>query len=283
MSLDAAFVARAIPVGSARHWSYVFAPLPVRGPLLGVYALLAEWLALLDPATETTVAQIKLAWWQEEMTRLAQGSAVHPVSRYLESQPGAAPEHFSILTEAVQAAMLEISGVPLELGIDLQAHSTALLAGPLRVASLLARPQPDRALDRDALDRATQALSVAQYLTRSLREYRRAAASGRVLFAVDELLEAGVENIDLTASQAPTRLRAYLEGLRLEADLKFSHAASDVPPAARAQLRHLLVLAALERKHLHAPGSGSAFAALKDMLLAWRTARRAAQMNSEQT
>jgi phytoene/squalene synthetase len=108
-----------------------------------------------------------------------------------------------------------------------------------------------------------------------LREYRRAAGNGRILFAVDELLQAGVENSDLAVPQTPPRLQAYLDGLQRQAELKFNQAANDIPAGARADLRHLLVLAALERKQLRAPGSSSAFSALKDMLLAWRTARRA--------
>jgi 15-cis-phytoene synthase len=254
----------------------VFAPPLVRGPLLGVYALLAEWHALLDPATERVVAQIKLAWWQEEMSRLTQGKAVHPISRHLASQPGAAAAHFTVLTEAVEAAMIELGGVPLELGLQLEPHSAALLAGPLRVASLLGGQQQDPAgLDREALYRCTQALAAAQYLARALRDYRRDAGMGRVPFAVDELLRAGVENSDLLLPQAPPRLQAYLGGLQQKADTCYADAARQVPAAARVGLRHLLVLAALGRKQLHANGGPSAFTALKDMLLAWTTARRA--------
>jgi 15-cis-phytoene synthase len=268
-------MARAIPAGSARHWSYVFAAQPVRAPLLGVYALLAEWLALLDPATELSVAQLKLAWWREEMTRLSAGAALHPVSRFLASQPGAEALHFSILTETLDAAMLEISGVPLELGEQLEAHSTALFAVPLRIASLIAGQQSFPTLDRAALDHCTQTLAVAQYLARALREYRRAAGSGRVLFAVDELLQAGIENHDLVMPQAPPHLQAYLDDLRRRADSSFRDVAKQLPTSARADLRHVLVLAALGRKHLHTAAGGSALAVLKDMLLAWTTARRA--------
>jgi phytoene synthase len=276
MSLDPAFVARAIPSGSARHWSYLFAAPLVRGPLLGVYALLAEWLALLDPATERTVAQIKLAWWREEMARLTAGKPVHPISRHLASQPGAAAAHFAVLTEAVEAAMIELGGVPLELALRLEPHSTALFAGPLRVASLLGGLQPDPAdPGRQALERCTQALAMAQYLARALRDYRRDAGTGRVPFAVDELLRAGVENSDLLMPQAPPRLQVYLDRLHRQADTCYTDAARLVPDAARTRLRHLLVLAALGRRHLHAQGRGSAFTALKDMLLAWQTARRA--------
>ena len=140
-----------------------------------------EWLALLDPATERTVAQIKLSWWHEEMSRLTRDAAVHPVSRYLARQPGADPAHFSILIQAVEAAMVELGGAPLTLaqplagqplaGQPLASQSTALLAGPLRVASRLACQQPDGpepvgpepvgpALAGAALDRGTQSLAI---------------------------------------------------------------------------------------------------------------------------
>lgn len=280
--LDPAFVARAIPLGTARHLSYVFAPPPIRGPLLGIYALLAEWLALLDSATERTVAQIKLSWWQEEMSRLTQGKAVHPVSRYLESQPGAAPAHFALLASTVDAAMIELGGVPLERGLELESHSTALFAGPLRVASRIASAEPDgaapevHAAERPALDRCTQRLAMAQYLSRALRDYRRDAGNGRVPFAVDELLQAGIENSDLTLPQAPPRLQAYLDGVRRRAEEYYAAAAEVMPQAARPGFRHLLVLAALGRKQLNSQRGSSALTALEDMLLAWTTARRAA-------
>ena len=269
--LDAAFAARAIPTGSARHWSYVFAAPPVRAPLLGIFALLAEWQALLDPATERTVAQIKLAWWHEEMLRLVEGAAVHPISLYLASQPAAAAGHFHLLTGAVQAAIVEISGAPLELGTQLEAHSDALIAGPLRVASLIAEAQPDQA----ALARCTQALATAQYLARALRDYRREAAGGRVPFAVDELLRAGVDNADLLASEAAPHLRRYLDDLRGRADDQFARVAREAPATGRSRFRHLLVLAALGAKRLEGRAGRSGFDALKYMLLAWTTARRA--------
>lgn len=270
-SLDAAFVVRAIPLGSARHLSYLFAPPQVRAPLLGIYALLAEWLALLDPATERTVAQIKLSWWHEEMSRLTRDAAVHPVSRYLARQPGADPAHFSILIQAVEAAMVELGGAPLTLaqplagqplaGQPLASQSTALLAGPLRVASRLACQQPDGpepvgpepvgpALAGAALDRGTQSLAMAQYLSRALSEYARGAGGLRAPVAMDEL--------------------------RHRADTCYADVARDMPAASRADLRHLLVLAALGRKRLNTPRGSSAFTALEDMLLAWTTARRAA-------
>ena len=81
--LDAQYQQRALPPGSARHLSWLFAAPDMRAPLLGIYALQAEWSALMNPVTERSVAQLKLAWWQDEMRRLREGSAVHPISLYL--------------------------------------------------------------------------------------------------------------------------------------------------------------------------------------------------------
>src|SRR3981189_2887248 len=81
--LDAPYQSRAVPPGTARYWSWLFAAAESRAPLLGIYALGAEWQALTDPATDISVAHLKLAWWQEEMRRLPQRSRVHPLSAYL--------------------------------------------------------------------------------------------------------------------------------------------------------------------------------------------------------
>jgi hypothetical protein len=40
---------RAVPPGTARYWSWLFAARVARDPLLGIYALAAEWQALMDP------------------------------------------------------------------------------------------------------------------------------------------------------------------------------------------------------------------------------------------
>src|SRR6202044_632097 len=85
--LEATYRNRAVPAGTVRYWSWLFAAAESRAPLLGIYALRAEWQALMDPATEPNVAHLKLAWWQEEMQRLPPGAAAHPTNRYLAPPP----------------------------------------------------------------------------------------------------------------------------------------------------------------------------------------------------
>jgi phytoene synthase len=269
--LDATYQTRAVPPGTVRYWSWLFAAEASRAPLLGIYALGAEWQALMDPATESSVAHLKLAWWEEEMARVAHGSAVHPISSYLVSLPRAASVDFTPLLTAVKAAAAQVGGVPVERGADLEPQSEALWGGPLALASRLAADVSDEA----GLRSCTRALSAADYLSRAIRDYRREARAGRVPFAIDELMAAGVDNTDLAADSPPPHLQSYLDRLREQAAGYYEIAVQALPLAQRTQQRHLLVLAALGLAHVTSRAPPLARRRLKDMLLAWTTARRA--------
>jgi phytoene/squalene synthetase len=164
-----------------------------------------------------------------------------------------------------------VSGVPLERGLDLEPLALALWGEPLVLASMLAGEKSDMS----GIRRCTGALAAAESLSRAMRDYRRQARVGRVPFAVDELMAAGVENADLMADPAPAHLRDYLDRLRERTAAYFDTAAQALPHAQRAPHRHLLVLAALGREQLHHRSAPPDARRLRDMLLAWRTARRA--------
>jgi phytoene synthase len=268
--LDPTYQARAVPPGTARYWSWLFAAAEARAPLLGIYALGAEWQALTDPATDISVAHLKLAWWQEEMQRLTQSSAIHPISVYLSALPRAGSVDFSPLAAAVTAAADQVSGVPLEHGADLEPQTRALWGDPLMLASQLAGDDPD-----EGLRNCTGALAAAGYLSRAIRGYRREARVGRVAFAVDELMAAGIDNDALVADPPPPQLQSYLDDKLNRAAQYFETAAEALPRAQRARQRHLLVLAALGLERLKRRAPPLERRRLKDMLLAWTTARRA--------
>jgi 15-cis-phytoene synthase len=266
-TFDLSFRSRALPPGSARYWSHAFAAPAARPALLGVYALSAEWHLLSSPLTETSVAQLKFAWWQEEMARLIAGTPVHPVSLYLAALPHAAPPVFEPLLATVQAASLEASGVPLERADQLESHATALLASPWRVAAHLVGDEGAEITD------CTRALAEAQYRSHAVRHYVLAARHGRVLFPVDELLAAGIENVALAAAAPDAAVQAYLAQWRARALQAFADAKAGLPPAGY-RYRHLAVLATLGAEHLRRD-SHTRPKPLKDMLLAWSAARRA--------
>jgi 15-cis-phytoene synthase len=261
----------------------LFAAREAREPVLGIYALLAEWRALMDPGTEMSVAQTKLAWWRGEMGRIAAGSPVHPITRYLADFPHAAAIDFAPLMRTVEAAAAQVAGVPLERGEELEAHADALYGQPLLIAALLSGADRVGSASghRSALHDCVAALAAAEYLTRAIADYAREARAGRIPFAVDELLAAEIDNDDLVAAEPPPRLRTYLNRLRERAAGYYSNAAAALAPEERPPLRHLLVLAALGAKHLSDSNrrsghpSGADFR-LADLYNAWNTARRAA-------
>jgi len=276
-TLDATYRARAIPVGSVRYWSWLFAHQASRAPLLGIYALLAEWSALTDPGTEPSAGRMKLAWWQDEIHRLIARAPVHPICVYLASLPRAAEVDFDPLRQAVNASVAELGGVPLERSAELEPHAYALRAAPLALASRLASVAVDEvnALDEINLGVCLRALAAADYRAGMTRDYRREARLGRVPFAVDELLAEGIDNADLCADQPPPRLEVYLAQQRALAAQSYRTAELALPAACRSRQRHLLVLAALGLKHVQRRTASLESPRLQDMLLAWSTARRA--------
>jgi phytoene/squalene synthetase len=234
---------------------------------------MAEWRSLMDPGTALEVVQIKLAWWGEEIIRMTSGSPVHPITLYLAQMPGGSAHGLAPLTASVDAAAAHVAGVPLERAAELQSHAGALYGTPLLMAALLSADhgEPER------LRACVDALAAAQYLTRAAADYVREARAGRILFAVDELLAAGIDNNDLIAHVPPPRLRAYLDDLMQRAAGHFAIATAALAPGERRTLRHLLVLAALGQKHLsRRKNPWSADFRWADMYNAWNTARRAA-------
>jgi 15-cis-phytoene synthase len=270
--LEEPYRGRALPPGSPRYLSWQFAAPAVRAPLLGIYALIAEWRALADPLTEISAAQLKLAWWGEELERLARGAPLHPIGRFLASQPGAATADYAPLRAAVEATARQIAGVPLERASDLPAQAGALWGGPLLVAAQLAN-EPMAA--DEALHRAVSELALGLYLMDAIDGYAIAARAGRVILPVDELLAAQVENADLSAAEPRLHLQSYLERLRGRAQAAFLAAGEALLRLAREPPRHLLILAALGARHARAPAPRGAIGALRDLYIAWAAARRA--------
>lgn len=273
--LEEPYRSRAVPPGSTRYWSWLFAARQARAGLLGIYALTAEWRALMDPATELGVAQLKLAWWREELQRAAAGAALHPITRYLTDLEGArsaAPAaSLAPLLQSVEAAAAQVAGAPLERAEELEPHAGALHGLPLLVASRFAGGA------HGGLDACVAALAAAEYLARACADYGREARAGRIVFAVDELLAAGIDNDDLTAVEAPPRLQDYLARSRRRAAGYFASAASALDTSARPGLRHLQVLAALGAGHMNGGRRRSeADFRLGDLYNAWNAARLAA-------
>ena len=272
--LEEPYRSRAIPPGTVRYWSWLFAAQNAREPLLATYALTAEWRALTERTFDAGVAATKLLWWREEIGRLAMGTPVHPITRYMAQLPQAAAADFGQLDRALDGAQAELSGVPLARSAELDALAWAIHGIPLHVAAVLSLPA--HAVSASA-ERSMAALASAQYLYDTLRSYRHDANRGRVCFPVDALLEAGIDNADLCVEPPPPRLAPYLAAVRAQAAAYFSKAQTTLAPPDGPPLRHLAVLATLGARRVNdrrdAAREDFHFA---DLYNAWNAARRAA-------
>ncbi len=268
-TLEEPYRSRAIPAGSPRYWSWLFAARESRDPLLGIYALAAEWHALMDPGTEPGVSALKMAWWREELERWSSGSPLHPITRWLAEIRGATPADASPLRQSLEAAAVHAAGTPLERAADLERHASALYGAPLVAAARLAGSPAGSLLD------CTNALACGQYLAVAVGAYAREARAGRTPFAVDELLAAGIDDAALSAPVPPPPLQEYLGRLLGRAAGHFSGAAAALRREDRPALRHLLVLAELGARNLNPPRRLREHVSLRDLYHAWSAARRA--------
>jgi phytoene synthase len=256
------------------------------------------------------VAHIKLAWWRDEIRRLAANSPAHPITRYVAAMPLAAAVDLASLEQSVLAAGAQVAGAPLERASELAAHSFSLYGTPLLVAGKLAggdgggahapgvdtrgvhapgveAPGADTrgahapGVEAPGVSACIAGLAAAEYLFRSAADYGRDVRAGRVPFPVDELLAAKIEDADLAAPEPPPSLQHYLSQLRGRTARHLadaSRAMSSVPPPTRSLQRHLVILAALGAKHVDEGRNPShADFRLSDLYNAWTAARHAAR------
>ena len=124
------------------------------------------------------------------------------------------------------------------------------------------------------IEASTHAYAIGEYLSRAISGFALQHRYGRVPFAIDELLAAGIEDDDLALPDRSERLRAYLRQLRERGAGCFAAAVRALPATAHAQQRHIPILCALGWRRLLEYGAPRQSRRWQDMLLAWKTARR---------
>ncbi|HLW24724.1 MAG TPA: squalene/phytoene synthase family protein [Steroidobacteraceae bacterium] len=243
--LEEPYRSAALPPGTTRYLSWLFAAPQAKDPLLGVLALECEWRALTRRDTEPTVLHAKLGWWQQEIERLIAHRPVHPITRFLRALPGAESVSFAPFERTLGAVSRELGEAWTTLA-ELETQADALHGEPLRVVAALVHAGAPLGVGASAgLSDSISALATGRYIA-------HAAAVGG--------------DHERARGQAAERLARV--PLALPAEIASAE-------------RHLPVMAALEHKHLYAPKRDGARAGVRegvsDLLSAWRAARRAAR------
>lgn len=135
------------PAGSIHQLMLLYAPGAQRAALQAVLDVQAEIRASLRTGLDHSVAHARLAWWQGECERAANGSPSHPLLREIAEAArnvgGAAPD----LRGLVRAATLDLAQAPLDDMVALQDYCQS--AQGTLFAALAALLGADAAAARD--------------------------------------------------------------------------------------------------------------------------------------
>ena len=212
------------------------------------------------PPIELAAAHLKLAWWREEIERLGRGAPVHPISRYIASLAARGRGGFHAPRDNPRGRRAPDRRRTARAWRRARSARGRPVGGAARDGSA-PRGRAGADAGAAAVHRAEAALAAAEYLNDAIAGYRRAARFGRVVFPVDELLAANVEDADLSAAEPPLHLQSYLEELRRRAVGYCSQATAALPRSEHGPMRHLLVLAALGARQSEWPAERAAASA----------------------
>lgn len=193
-------------------YAVLFAPRDQRARVRATAALFVELEAIVTRFNDMHVARTKLAWWRDELERLANGSPAHPATRLLAAQagPDAAPALIDLVT-GMELILLE--GPPTDL-------ATARMRGERGGARLAAVLALQAGADAPG-EEATAELGIAIGLARVLSTNSLDAAERPVVALETERL-LGANAAAARAAPAPLRVLAALAWRRANGG-EFAH------------------------------------------------------------
>ena len=186
MTPDAYCENKAAQSGSSFYYSFRLLPPLRRRAITALYAFCREVDDVVDGVQDPGVAQMKLAWWRQEIARAYAGNAQHPVALAL------APV---VAEYALPQAELQeiIDGMQMDLGQARYADFDALLAYCHKVAGVVGMLSARIfGYDDPATPGYAHDLGVAFQLTNIVRDVGEDARRGRLYLPLDDLARFGV-------------------------------------------------------------------------------------------
>ncbi|MGB9430175.1 MAG: squalene/phytoene synthase family protein [Gammaproteobacteria bacterium] len=253
-----------------------FSPREQRDALTALFAVYLEIREIPLECSDAGVARTKLAWWQEEISLLAEHKSRHPLTQYLAQCIGARPLPTEPCMEIIAGAHTDVSTFAFPHFEDVERYCYRCGGALMELAALLAGAQQPATLD------AARRLGIAWQLANIVVTTPTHAQHGRVYFATDDLHKHGVDRHIVGEAHTGTGLEALLADYAQRARA-FADAAASAPlpePQAMVAARVLNSLAQarlkkfewLDYKLSGPPVKLRPFAAL---FTAWRSARYA--------
>jgi 15-cis-phytoene synthase len=265
---------RGTPPGSMRYFAVLFAATPVRPLLHAFYAFEAELRDTLGASHD--IAHIRLQWWNDELTLLADGRPRHPVTIALAPAIEQRPADLARLRGLTRAAALDLACNTYADWAELEGYCVEG-AGALQeaIASALTAPSEPHEAER----RFAQRLGAAVRQAEMLRDFGHDMRRGLLYLPMSALTGAGLDPHSVPDHPGDPALASLLVGwqTRLAREIEALPALLDARQ--RSRQAHGIVLAALHRRllaRIRLDGSGLTVRAdlppITRLWTAWRAA-----------
>ncbi len=227
--------------GSSFYYSFMFLPKQKREAITALYAFCREVDDVVDEYTELKVAQVKLAWWKDEIRNLYKGNPIHPVTKAL--QPFVHAYHLS------EEHFIEIiDGMEMDLNFNRYQDFKQLQLYCYRVASVVGilSAQIFGFENRKTLKFAHD-LGLAFQLTNIIRDVGEDARRNRIYIPLDDLAKFRVSEEDILRSRESNAVRQLLEYEIERAESYYDRALNELPAEDRKKQRVGLIMTAIYR------------------------------------
>ena len=227
--------------GSSFYYSFMFLPKQKREAITALYAFCREVDDIVDEYTELKVAQVKLAWWKDEIRNLYKGNPIHPVTKAL--QPFIHAYHLS------EEHFIEIiDGMEMDLNFNRYQDFKQLQLYCYRVASVVGilSAQIFGFENRKTLKFAHD-LGLAFQLTNIIRDVGEDARRNRIYIPLDDLARFGVSEDDILRSRESDAVKKLLEYEIERAESYYDRALNELPAEDRKSQRVGLIMTAIYR------------------------------------
>ena len=242
--------------------------------LLAVYLDIRE---ILVECRDPGVAEVKLAWWQQEVETLYAGKPRHPLTQALAPHMAALAGRQPVFMDIISGARMDITGFASASFEDVKRYCYRHSGALAELSALLSGARsPETLLAARLLGNSYR---LAYITTAGTAE----ALHGRVYFAAEDMRTHGVDKHVHGETQDGAPVRALLKDYAAKTDAMHQEALSGAPAIERASLAPWRVLSALGSKRV-AKLAASGFKPeaepvelhpLNALITAWRAARRA--------
>ena len=232
---------KAAKSGSSFYYSFMFLPKQKREAITALYAFCREVDDVVDECTELKVAQVKLAWWKDEVRNLYLKKPIHPVTKALEpviQQFQLDEEHFHEI----------IDGMEMDLNFNRYEDFKQLQLYCYRVASVVGilSAQIFRFENRKTLKFAHD-LGMAFQLTNIIRDVGEDARRNRIYLPLDELDKFNVTEDDILKSRESDAVKRLLDAQIERAEMYYDKALNELPAEDKKSQRVGLIMTAIYR------------------------------------